>query len=62
MTERRWMQVRAILPEDIGLDVIKFLRGRYGFVATDWCVLGKRGDKSRVDFAPCPPPDSQLAP
>lgn len=63
MNDLPWMQIRAVVPEDIALDVVRFLMSRHGFIETDWLVLGRRGDKSRFDYDPCPPPgEMQVAP
>jgi hypothetical protein len=49
-----WMEVRIVAPPEVGAAVMDFLRERFGYVEPDWCVLERREDYSRVDYAPAP--------
>jgi hypothetical protein len=49
-----WMQVRAQVPPEVAAAILRLLRERHGFRDTDWCVMERREDYSRVDYDPIP--------
>jgi hypothetical protein len=48
-----WMQVIVVAPDEVGMAVLELLRN-FGFRDTDFCVLERRVDYSRVDYDPAP--------
>lgn len=50
-----WMQVRIQAPPEVGAAVLELLRERFGYRDTDWCVMERREDYSKVDYDPIPP-------
>lgn len=49
-----WMQVRIQASPEVGAAVLELLRERFGYLDSDWCVMERRQDYSRVDFDPMP--------
>jgi hypothetical protein len=53
-----WMQVTVVAPAGVASALLAFLQVEHDFVdiaPIDWCVLERRQDYARVDYAPCPP-------
>lgn len=53
--DKDWMYVSIQAPSEVGAAVVKLLREQFGYRDTDWCVLERREDYSRVDYDPMPP-------